>query len=572
MKTLLPFLLFFCLLITQVFAQLGKHAASPMGGAAGAASPGGAAAGPPGATSASSGTAEPGFVYYLKDKWHLLYASTRIETYYFTKRALIDSPALNDIFKCKIDPSKLITATFILDRKVNRDKWLGAPSFQEYDLRPWANHCNCGAAIASPVCPTLNDTFLIVTLIYNDSIPRYWNVSRKIMFDKSRLRLAIIQDSAILKANIYYDNFVNKITPNPALITNPNKIFLGKIPAYVKETQKEKALTAKTYLELLAEYNLSVAAYKTAIFKKLMSNNKDLANALGDDEVVKKYRDIQSKNAIALAKYDQVVSRSKQGLDDLRNKIDDPDLIKDTTRNRIAFLQGLYALNTDANLQPPPPPPTDLIDKSITEVAIPIDGNDSAQDFYFKIYHKSRSNQPFYFTSFHYSAWDYGTLTVPFRYRFSRSNAHILTQPGKDSIATVPEESDAQLNLSGYFGRKWGTTKFYEDPSKTVNIASFEATLFAGPTLIPLTISNIDTTSKYVGLKNNYTYTGPANMIAMSIGAGFVLQWKTVNLGIFLGWDIPITGQTGWVYADKPWMGFGIGINLGSLSSSIGLQ
>jgi hypothetical protein len=213
-----------------------------------------------------------------------------------------------------------------------------------------------------------------------------------------------------------------------------------------------------------------------------------------------------------------------------------------------------------------------MIDGYIQETAVPLDGNDSAQNLYLRIFHKGRSNQPFYFVPVHFSTWDYGALTVPFRYRFARSNAHIFTQQGKDSSSTVPEESDAQLSLSGYFGRKWGHTKFYEDPSQTANVASIEAVLTGGPSLIPLSLSNIDSTSKYAGAKNGYSYAGPANIIALSFGAGIVLQWTTVNLGIFFGWDIPITGGTGWVYADKPWIGFGIGVNLGMLTSGKGIQ
>jgi hypothetical protein len=193
---------------------------------------------------------------------------------------------------------------------------------------------------------------------------------------------------------------------------------------------------------------------------------------------------------------------------------------------------------------------------------------DSANNFFFHIIHKSILHQSIFYKSLHFGTWDYGTITVPFRYRFPRSRGHIITSAGKDSsTVTVPSESSAALNLTLYFGRKWGHTRFFEDPSQSKNTFTVEAAFIMGPTLIPLSLANVDSSSKYVGIKNSYSYTGPANIIAWSFAGGAVLQWKSINFGLFGGLDVPLTGNTGWVYAYKPWIGFGIGVNLGVFTS-----
>jgi hypothetical protein len=168
----------------------------------------------------------------------------------------------------------------------------------------------------------------------------------------------------------------------------------------------------------------------------------------------------------------------------------------------------------------------------------------------------------------HFGTWDYGTATVPFRYRFAPSKSTIISQSGNaNSAISAPSESDATLGLGIYFGRKWGDTWFYEDPSKTTNTVSIEITLITGPTLIPLSLSNVDSSSKYVGYLHGYNYTGPTNIIAWSVAPGMVFQWKTINFGLYGGIELPLARKVAWVYADKLWLGFGIGVNLGMLSS-----
>ena len=55
--------------------------------------------------------------------------------------------------------------------------------------------------------------------------------------------------------------------------------------------------------------------------------------------------------------------------------------------------------------------------------------------------------------------------------------------------------------------------------------------------------------------------------MALSTGAAFTLEWRSVNFGLFYGYDIPVE-KSPWVYRYKPWIGFGIGLSLGMFSNS----
>jgi hypothetical protein len=83
---------------------------------------------------------------------------------------------------------------------------------------------------------------------------------------------------------------------------------------------------------------------------------------------------------------------------------------------------------------------------------------------------------------------------------------------------------------------------------------------FAGPALVPLSASNI-------GLSDSLNKS-PSNLLAMSVGFAAVFEWHSINFGLFTGWDLPLTRNTGWVYAGKEWIGFGIGVNLGMFTSA----
>lgn len=286
-----------------------------------------------------------------------------------------------------------------------------------------------------------------------------------------------------------------------------------------------------------------------------------------NNRFIRGYDSVAQKYLSALNEYWLITLPNRESNDSLRLLTLDPDHAADTTRNQLLLLQGLYRLYTEAP-QLSDSIPYDIGDKNIPETAITMTNGDSTKNFYFNVLDKSVVNQPLYFGKFRYATWDFGAMSIPFRYRFPQPNAHIITQPGADtSVQSGPSESDATFSLNLYIGRKWGRTRFYENAALTTNTLSLEPILATGPTLIALTLNNVDSSSQYANYKRKYYYSGPSNILAWTIATGFSVQYKTISAGLFVGIDVPLAGQTGWIYANKPWIGFGIGVNLGMLTS-----
>ena len=198
------------------------------------------------------------------------------------------------------------------------------------------------------------------------------------------------------------------------------------------------------------------------------------------------------------------------------------------------------------------------------DAAIPINEKDSASNFYFQVKPKLTVKDPLYYISLPYYVWQYGATTIPFRYRFPNSKKSItLTDntktPPTPTSYPVPSESTANISLAAYLGYKFGGTRFYYDATKSHNTASAMISVFGGPTLVSLTANNMSAGSNL----NNY----PSSILTWSTGVSLTFEFGAVNLGLFGGIDIPFQ-NTPWVYANKPWIGFGIGFNLGMLTSA----
>jgi hypothetical protein len=324
-----------------------------------------------------------------------------------------------------------------------------------------------------------------------------------------------------------------------------------------------------TYLNNLGTFRIKVLKYNEALFAAALLNYAD-TNL--NQAVIDAYRDVAPMYYKLLREYRRVTRQLRDSVNTLRLTMLDP-ATADTVGSELNFLQGLYALAA-AQAQPPPVLPSNRIDEKVPELAINISNLDSADAFYLRIIHKEVTNQSMYFKKVHYGTWDYGSLTVPFRFRPAPAHNTISASEGKGTIVPVPapSASDASISLSGYIGRKWGRTRFFEDPSMTANMVAFEPVLITGPTVIAMSLSNVDTSSRYANSATQNSYIGPSNIIAWSFGGGFVLQYKTVNLGLFVGADVPLVAHIGWVYAGHPWFGFGIGVNLGMLSSGSGVN
>jgi hypothetical protein len=568
----IPLLLIAILSTTTILGQHGKGAstATTSSSGSGSATP-----------SSSSGTSQTGYVYYLKYKQHIQYATARTETYYFKRSDLstiknilgIDSPAF-----------KTISATFILDRSIDNAVGRTYKNIQQFDIRSFTTQVTSNNGLSpkdsstgniKPLNP--NDTAVTITVLYYDSIPRYWEVERNSnIFKKSRLRLAITQDSAILKNRPYYINSDYYLIKHTTKITNPTyqPLVTGVIPTntthehnLVRPLYSETPTRAfdSTYKGLLVEYRMRIFEYNADLFSATIDHfNKKTEN----DAFTNKYRSIVSLYTPLRAKYDSLVNNQKTNLEDAWSAAHNPGQIQDSLVNNVAFINQLFSLATSKD-SVPPALPDNILSKEIYETAIALSADDSANNLYFSIIQKKTLSQSMYYRSFHYGTWDYGTATIPFRIRFAQPKKTIYTTSGKTATtASAPSESDGTFNVSGYLGRKWGHTRFYEDPSMTTNTVAVEAALVTGPTLIALSNSNIDTTSKYSGYKNGSNYVGPENIVAWSTAVGGVLQWKVISVGFYAGADIPLTPHTGWVYAHQLWIGFGIGVNLGMFSSN----
>ena len=201
--------------------------------------------------------------------------------------------------------------------------------------------------------------------------------------------------------------------------------------------------------------------------------------------------------------------------------------------------------------------------KQDTDYAFPITANDSADAFYLQINNKVTVGSPMAYISLPYSLTQFGAFTVPFKYRWAPKNTNIRGKPvtgSADTVLSAPSESSASLNLAAYVCRKWGRTRFYFDPSKTHNTTSFMLGAFLGPTLVPLSSTNL------IAADSNKV-NSPTNILALSMGGAAVFEWRFVDIGLFGGWDVPLVGNSGWIYRDKFWIGFGIGVNLGMFST-----
>lgn len=204
---------------------------------------------------------------------------------------------------------------------------------------------------------------------------------------------------------------------------------------------------------------------------------------------------------------------------------------------------------------------------NIPHYAIPVELMDSAQNFTLQVKPQNVVNDPTYYIKLRYHLLQYGPLVIPYKYRFAnnvKTGGYTPGQgtpgaPGTDTIS-APSESTGSLNLSLYLGYKFGTTKFYYDATKSHNTVAGMISVFAGPSLVALSASN-------VAFNTDLSRT-PAQIIAVSTGLAFSVEWQSFSFGLFSGLDLPLEQNSPWVYKGRPWIGFGVGFNLGMITSA----
>jgi len=195
--------------------------------------------------------------------------------------------------------------------------------------------------------------------------------------------------------------------------------------------------------------------------------------------------------------------------------------------------------------------------------AVPISSTDSAQNFSLTIRNRGQVRESTNYLSLPYTVLQYGAVTIPFKYRF-RNNRPIggTATPAANTFETgvnAPSEATAGFNVAGFIGYKWGRTQFFYDQTQTHNTVSYMVAAFGGPALFSLTANN----TNYGADLNQVA----SQQIAFSTGTAFTMEWRSVNFGLFYGWDIPVESSP-WVYRYKGWIGFGIGFSLGMFTNS----
>jgi len=202
----------------------------------------------------------------------------------------------------------------------------------------------------------------------------------------------------------------------------------------------------------------------------------------------------------------------------------------------------------------------------LEHVAIPVDPMDSAQNLSLQIKNKVFISDPTYYISLPYSVVQYGPVSIPYKIRFAngRKTGGYAAKDGPFPVGadTLSATSDAttSFNLALYLGFKFGRTRFYYDQAKTHNTVSYMFSIFAGPQLIALSSSNV--------LFNTNLSKVPSNVLGLSYGMGLSVEWQSFSFGLFSGMDTPLQKNSPWVYKNKAWLGFGIGFNLGMLTSA----
>ncbi len=153
----------------------------------------------------------------------------------------------------------------------------------------------------------------------------------------------------------------------------------------------------------------------------------------------------------------------------------------------------------------------------------------------------------------HYRLWEIGVATVPFKLRsgYSRDSIH------------VPSDASAGINLGIYAGRKWGSTHFFADKTRSKNAYSFTLGGFAGPTIVPINDGNSFPSTDSIVTKQLKAKT---NQAGISFGGLAVVNINDFTFGLYFGVDYAF-GSYGknWYYQGRPWIGFGIGYKLSTL-------
>lgn len=149
------------------------------------------------------------------------------------------------------------------------------------------------------------------------------------------------------------------------------------------------------------------------------------------------------------------------------------------------------------------------------------------------------------YMSIPFTNWEAGVITIPFKYY------------RKNQSDSLPHNITTDINAGFYFGKRWGKERFYYDGAPKVPPASFTAAIFTGPSRISINKDNV---------VESYNLTGESNELALSLGIGGMLSYRGFDVGLFGGWDLPMTNPAKyWIYSKRFYLGFGVGFSLNML-------
>ena len=142
-------------------------------------------------------------------------------------------------------------------------------------------------------------------------------------------------------------------------------------------------------------------------------------------------------------------------------------------------------------------------------------------------------------------------LTIPFKYRSQ------ITENNE----TLRSVATADFNIATYLGFTYGNLTYKNQKSEKIKPHGQAITAGGFLGFNALTLDSASTS-----LQGTEHFTDSRSTIALTTGFGLMYNFYDFNIGLFYGWDFGIGSQaTKWNYHAKPWLGFGLGYNLGMI-------
>lgn len=143
----------------------------------------------------------------------------------------------------------------------------------------------------------------------------------------------------------------------------------------------------------------------------------------------------------------------------------------------------------------------------------------------------------------------FSPLTLPLKLRYG------FTKNGVE----VDDQFLADANLGAYFGVKVIRLSSRKEQGKFLKLP--ETSLRFGP-FLSLAAVSLDKTNTTVG-KTPITGDETKSIGTLSYGAGLIINIKSLNVGIFQGWESGFGASAkNWNYNNKPFLGIGLGYKL----------